>query len=149
MNQGASTLLSYPMYCAPRHVRVLRSPRTISSHHTRVPRLRENPRQFHDLVIFQQCRSCAPIGRPLQLSYKQVNSQYTMYKHNVQPEPRQLQHASPGATPASNGNMNVARSSTRTDRRRGRSVVGPRNASGRVDNSQHRWPCDAMCAARS
>ena len=34
MNQGASTLLSYPMYCAPRHVRVLRSPRTMSSHHT-------------------------------------------------------------------------------------------------------------------
>ena len=25
----------------------------------------------------------------------------------------------------------------------------PENASGRVDNSQHRWPCDAMCAARS
>ena len=95
MNQGASTLLSTPMYYAPRHIRVLRSPRTMSSHLTRVPRLRENPRQFHDLVIFKQCRSCAPRGRPLQLRYKQASSQYTIYKHNVQPEPRQLQQLLP------------------------------------------------------
>ena len=95
MNQGASTLLSYPMYCAPRHVRVLRSPRTMSSHHIRIPRLRENPRQFHDLVIFTQCRSCAPRGRPLQLRYKQASSHYTMYQRNVPPEPRQLQQLLP------------------------------------------------------
>ena len=95
MNQGASTLLSTPMYYAPQHIRVLRSPRTMSSHLTRVPRLRENSRQFHDLIIFKQCRSCTPKGRPLQLRYKQINSQHTMYKRNVQPEPRQLQHQHP------------------------------------------------------
>ena len=52
MNQGASTLLSYPMYRAPRHIRVLRSPRTMSSHSYRVPRLGQNSEQFHDLEIF-------------------------------------------------------------------------------------------------
>ena len=51
--QGAFTLLSYPMYCAPRHIRVLRSPHAPSSHLTSVPRLRQNSELFHDLVIFK------------------------------------------------------------------------------------------------
>ena len=51
--QGAFTLLSYPMYCAPRHIRVLRSPHAPSSHLPRVPRLRRNSELFHDLVIFK------------------------------------------------------------------------------------------------
>ena len=58
--QGAFTLLSYPMYCAPRHIRILRSPRTPSSHLTSVPRLRRNSEQFHDLVIFTA--DSAPLG---------------------------------------------------------------------------------------
>ena len=58
--QGAFTLLSYPMYCAPRHIRVLRSPRAPSSHLTNVPRLRQNSEQFHDLVIFKA--GAAPLG---------------------------------------------------------------------------------------
>ena len=50
--QGAFTLLSYSMYCAPRHIRVLRSPHAPSSHLPSVPRLRQNSKPFHDLVIF-------------------------------------------------------------------------------------------------
>ena len=58
--QGAFTLLSYPMYCAPRHIRVLRSPHAPSSHLTSVPRLRQNSELFHDLVIFKA--GPAPLG---------------------------------------------------------------------------------------
>ena len=58
--QGAFTLLSYPMYCAPRHIRVLRSPRTSSSHRPNVPRLRQNPEQFHDLEIFTAMQVLRP-----------------------------------------------------------------------------------------
>ena len=58
--QGAFTLLSYPMYCAPRHIRVLRSPHAPSSHLPRVPRLRQNSEQFYDLVIFKA--GSAPLG---------------------------------------------------------------------------------------
>ena len=69
-DQGTSTLLSTPTFYAPRRFRVLRSQDTMSSHPIRVPRLRQNSDQFHDLEIFRHCRSCAPRGRPLQLRYK-------------------------------------------------------------------------------
>ena len=84
------------MYCAPRHVRVLRSPRTMSSHLYRVPRLRQNSEQFHDLEIFTAVWSCAPRGRPLQL-YTRLQ-EYIMYsiQRKVQPEPGQLQHSPVG-----------------------------------------------------
>ena len=50
--QGAFTLLSSPMYCAPRHIRVLRAHDAMSSQPRMSPRLSQNLKQFHDLVIF-------------------------------------------------------------------------------------------------
>ena len=59
-DQGMSALLSSPMYHAPRHIRVLRSPRTMYSQLTRVPRLRQNSEQFHDLGVFRHLQVLRP-----------------------------------------------------------------------------------------
>ena len=76
--QGASTLLSYPMYCAPWHVRVLRSPRAMSSHRTRVPRLSQITIPCHDLEISQHSTGPAPLGGD---RYNYIQS---TYRQNVQ-----------------------------------------------------------------
>ena len=99
--QGAFTLLSYPMYCAPRHVRVLRSPRSPSSHSYRVPRLSYFSRQFYDLGVFKQGRSCAPRGRPLQLSTRSNQQPIYNVQCKVLPEPSQIQQLLPSPGDAS------------------------------------------------
>ena len=60
--KGTSTLLSCPMYRAPRSVRVLRSHDTISSQHRMSPRLSQNSDPFHDLEIFWHNAGPAPLG---------------------------------------------------------------------------------------
>ena len=76
--QGAFTFLSYPMYCAPRHIHVLRSPRALFSHLTRVPRLSQITHPVHDLEISQYSSGPAPLGGD---RYNYIQSKY---RHNVQ-----------------------------------------------------------------